>query len=59
MLDFSTFFRDMGIGPAIIGIVFVALLVIGLFKGGKGGNGKNGSSHGGSSGSSTPPSNPS
>lgn len=61
MPDFSTFFRDMGTGPAIIGIVFVGLLIFSIFKGGGKGNGsKGGSTKSGSSGSTTPPpSNPS
>lgn len=59
MLDFSTFFRDMGTGPAIIGIVIVAILLYAIFSGGKGkGNGSNSGGSKPSGGSTPPPSNP-
>ena len=59
MLDFSTFFRDMGTIPAIIGIIFVVLLIVAILGGGKGkGNGSGSSGNKPSGGSTPPPSNP-
>lgn len=53
MPDFSTLFRDLGTGPTLIGIGFIALLVYAIVKGGKGSNSGSGSN--GSSGSSSAP----
>lgn len=51
MMDFITEpIRDLGFGGFALGVAFLALLVIGIFKGGKGNN------SGGSSSSSSKPS---
>lgn len=61
MMDFITEpIRDLGFGGFALGVAFLALLVIGIFKGGGKGNNNGGSSSSSSKpssngGSTTPP----
>ena len=59
MPDFSILFRDLGVGPTILGILFIALIIIAFMKGGKGSGSGSGKGTSNKTGTTPPPSTPS